>query len=84
VLLPYMLNILIPIPDSAIVVGAGGAGLRAAVGLAESGLNIACITKLASLTPYGSIKFSYSLISSSLLVLTPLQLRVASMQHWVT
>jgi succinate dehydrogenase (ubiquinone) flavoprotein subunit len=30
----------------AIVVGAGGAGLRAAVGLAESGLNTACITKL--------------------------------------
>lgn len=31
---------------SAIVVGAGGAGLRAAVGLAESGLDTACITKL--------------------------------------
>lgn len=31
---------------SAIVVGAGGAGLRAAVGLAESGLDIACISKL--------------------------------------
>ncbi|KAF4625643.1 hypothetical protein G7Y89_g12524 [Cudoniella acicularis] len=30
----------------AIVVGAGGAGLRAAVGLAESGLNTACISKL--------------------------------------
>lgn len=30
----------------AIVVGAGGAGLRAAVGLAESGLETACITKL--------------------------------------
>ncbi|CAG8565511.1 16907_t:CDS:2, partial [Acaulospora colombiana] len=30
----------------AIVVGAGGAGLRAAFGLAESGLNTACITKL--------------------------------------
>lgn len=28
------------------MVGAGGAGLRASVGLAESGLNIACITKL--------------------------------------
>ena len=26
--------------------GAGGAGLRAAFGLAESGLNTACITKL--------------------------------------
>ena len=33
---------------SAIVVGAGGAGLRAAVGLAESGLDTACITKLVS------------------------------------
>lgn len=31
---------------SAIVVGAGGAGLRAAVGLAEAGLETACITKL--------------------------------------
>jgi succinate dehydrogenase (ubiquinone) flavoprotein subunit len=30
----------------AIVVGAGGAGLRAAFGLAEQGLNVACITKL--------------------------------------
>ena len=30
----------------AIVLGAGGAGLRAAAGLAESGLNTACITKL--------------------------------------
>lgn len=30
----------------AIVVGAGGAGLRAATGLAEAGLETACITKL--------------------------------------
>ncbi|KAK7026517.1 succinate dehydrogenase flavoprotein subunit [Paramarasmius palmivorus] len=30
----------------AVVVGAGGAGLRAALGLAESGFNTACITKL--------------------------------------
>ncbi|KAL7413710.1 succinate dehydrogenase [Mrakia frigida] len=30
----------------AVVVGAGGAGLRAAFGLAEAGLNTACITKL--------------------------------------
>lgn len=30
----------------ALVVGAGGAGLRAAVGLAEQGFNAACITKL--------------------------------------
>ena len=30
----------------AIVVGAGGAGLRAAFGLAEGGLKTACITKL--------------------------------------
>ncbi|SPO22510.1 probable SDH1 - succinate dehydrogenase (ubiquinone) flavoprotein precursor, mitochondrial [Ustilago trichophora] len=30
----------------AIVVGAGGSGLRAAFGLAEAGLNTACITKL--------------------------------------
>ncbi|KAL2068448.1 hypothetical protein VTL71DRAFT_16546 [Oculimacula yallundae] len=41
--LPY------PVVDhhyDAIVVGAGGAGLRAAVGLAESGLETACISKL--------------------------------------
>lgn len=30
----------------ALVVGAGGAGLRAAMGLAEAGFNTACITKL--------------------------------------
>lgn len=30
----------------AVVVGAGGAGLRAAIGLSESGLKTACITKL--------------------------------------
>lgn len=30
----------------AIVVGAGGAGLRAAIGLSEHGFNTACITKL--------------------------------------
>jgi succinate dehydrogenase (ubiquinone) flavoprotein subunit len=30
----------------AIVVGAGGAGLRAAFGLAEAGFNTACISKL--------------------------------------
>ncbi|KAH9330556.1 hypothetical protein KI387_002664, partial [Taxus chinensis] len=30
----------------AVVVGAGGAGLRAAIGLSELGFNTACITKL--------------------------------------
>ena len=38
-----------PIVDhtfDAVVVGAGGAGLRAAMGLAESGLKTACISKL--------------------------------------
>lgn len=30
----------------AVVVGAGGAGLRAALGLTEAGFNTACITKL--------------------------------------
>lgn len=30
----------------AVVLGAGGAGLRAAFGLAQSGLKIACVTKL--------------------------------------
>ncbi|KAF2103621.1 succinate dehydrogenase [Rhizodiscina lignyota] len=39
----------IPVVDhryDALVVGAGGAGLRAAVGLTEAGLNTACLTKL--------------------------------------
>ena len=39
-------HVLIDHHYDAIVLGAGGAGLRAAVGLAESGLNTACITKL--------------------------------------
>lgn len=30
----------------AVVVGAGGAGLRAAFGLSEAGFNVACVTKL--------------------------------------
>lgn len=30
----------------AVVVGAGGAGLRAAFGLAEAGFQVACVTKL--------------------------------------
>ena len=30
----------------AVVVGAGGAGLRAAIGLAEAGLKTACVSKL--------------------------------------
>ena len=32
-----------------VVVGAGGAGLRATLGLAEKGLKTACITKVLSL-----------------------------------
>jgi succinate dehydrogenase (ubiquinone) flavoprotein subunit len=45
---PYVSN-KYPVIDheyDAIVVGAGGAGLRAAFGLAEAGFNTACITKL--------------------------------------
>ena len=30
----------------AVVVGAGGAGLRAGFGLSEAGFNVACVTKL--------------------------------------
>ena len=33
-------------PTVAIVVGAGGSGLRAAFGLAEAGFNTACLSKL--------------------------------------
>ncbi|MED6154691.1 succinate dehydrogenase flavoprotein subunit, partial [Stylosanthes scabra] len=32
--------------SDAVVVGAGGAGLRAAIGLSKHGFNTACITKL--------------------------------------
>lgn len=39
-------NRIADIGNSALVVGAGGAGLRAAVGLTEAGLNTACVTKL--------------------------------------
>lgn len=34
------------VPTDAFYSGAGGAGLRAAFGLAEAGFNTACITKL--------------------------------------
>ena len=30
----------------ALVIGAGGAGLRATMGLAEKGINVACVSKL--------------------------------------
>lgn len=41
------MSMLLSIADlsSAFVVGAGGAGLRAALGLAQSGLDPACLTK---------------------------------------
>lgn len=45
---------------SAIVVGAGGAGLRAAVGLAESGLETACISKLVCYIFSSGLMFSGS------------------------
>ncbi|KAF2005118.1 putative succinate dehydrogenase [Amniculicola lignicola CBS 123094] len=42
------ISLIIPptLPSFAIVVGAGGAGLRAAVGLTEAGLKTACVSKL--------------------------------------
>lgn len=49
----------------AIVVGAGGAGLRAAFGLAEAGFQVACITKLfptRSHTVAAQVKVSPSLL----------------------
>lgn len=45
---------------SAIVVGAGGAGLRAAVGLAESGLETACISKLVCMMLFSPTLVSFS------------------------
>jgi succinate dehydrogenase/fumarate reductase flavoprotein subunit len=52
------------IRNSAIVVGAGGAGLRAAVGLAESGLETACISKLVRDNSRVREIFHKSIISS--------------------
>ena len=36
-----------------VVVGAGGAGLRATLGMAEQGLRTACVTKVAASQPSG-------------------------------
>lgn len=44
--LPAVLFYLVEHTFDAVVVGAGGAGLRAAMGLAEKGFKTACITKL--------------------------------------
>jgi hypothetical protein len=41
-----LLVMVLPLTFLALCSGAGGAGLRAAFGLAEAGLNTACITKL--------------------------------------
>ena len=49
----------------AVVVGAGGAGLRAAIGLSEHGFNTACITKLfptRSHTVAAQVNFGYNSI----------------------
>ena len=35
-----------------VVLGAGGSGLRAAVGLSEAGLKTACISKVFNTKPY--------------------------------
>jgi len=50
---------------SAIVVGAGGAGLRAAVGLAESGLETACISKLVCLNSLRNTFYQLHKLDSS-------------------
>ncbi|PQE23743.1 succinate dehydrogenase flavo subunit protein [Rutstroemia sp. NJR-2017a WRK4] len=56
-------GLIYPIVDhNAIVVGAGGAGLRAAVGLAESGLETACISKLVGDIPIHEFAESFSKI----------------------
>jgi succinate dehydrogenase/fumarate reductase flavoprotein subunit len=59
----------------AVVVGAGGAGLRAAIGLSEHGFNTACITKLfptrshtvaAQVTFFfGNLMFDFDLLLSA-------------------
>lgn len=46
---PFQISTQYPVVDhefDAVVVGAGGAGLRAAFGLSEAGFNTACVTKL--------------------------------------
>lgn len=46
----------------AVVVGAGGAGLRAAFGLSEAGFKVACVTKLfptRSHTVAAQVKLNY-------------------------
>lgn len=51
----------------AVVVGAGGAGLRAAFGLSEAGFNTACVTKLfptRSHTVAAQVRLRYLHISS--------------------
>lgn len=48
-LLCFQISTQYPVVDhefDAVVVGAGGAGLRAAFGLSEAGFNTACVTKL--------------------------------------
>lgn len=59
-----------------VVVGAGGAGLRAAFGLSEAGFNVACVTKLF---PTRSHTVAAQVFGSSIMLV----LRVASMQPWV-
>lgn len=47
--LVFQISTQYPVVDhefDAVVVGAGGAGLRAAFGLSEAGFNTACVTKL--------------------------------------
>ena len=65
----------------AVVVGAGGAGLRAAFGLAKDGFNVACISKLFPTR-------SHTVAAQVTTVLARPRItrlfRAASMRHWAT
>jgi hypothetical protein len=57
----------------AVVVGAGGAGLRAAIGLSEGGFSTACITKLFP-TRSHTVAAQVSLLALSFAYVSDLQL----------
>lgn len=69
----------------AVVVGAGGAGLRAAFGLVEEGFKTACITKLFPTRSHTVAAQVISIEADPTSCEVKLILcRVALMQHWAT
>lgn len=66
----------------AVVVGAGGAGLRASFGLAEAGFKTACITKLFP-TRSHTVAAQVRMTSTCIYLCTHCLDRVESMLPWV-